>query len=160
MQAGAGLHVLDRNPDQVRDVLRAIQATSRESLDGLRAELAHMRGEVDPARRPHPVLRDVSVLVDRVRSGGLDVRLEIADHVPAVSDEVGAAAYRIVQEALTNALRHAGSFARAQVRISEVRGSCCSRSPTPVGVALWPSWKAAASGACVTGHGEWAAPSK
>jgi signal transduction histidine kinase len=122
MQAGAGLHVLDRNPGQVRDVLRAIQATSRESLDGLRAELAHMRGEVDPAHRPHPGLRDVSVLVDRVRSGGLDVRLEMTDHVPAVSDEVGAAAYRIVQEALTNALRHAGSSARAQVRISEVRG--------------------------------------
>jgi signal transduction histidine kinase len=122
MQAGAGLHVLDRNPARVREVLEAIQATSRESLDGLRAELAHLRGDVPASRRPHAGLRDVPVLVDRVRSGGLDVRLDMEPPEAAVPEEVDVAAYRIVQEALTNVLRHAGSSAKARVRIREVRG--------------------------------------
>jgi len=127
MQAGAGLHVLDRDLDKARAALRAIQATSRESLDGLRAELAVLRGDAGSAddggpRRPSVGLSDVRLLVDRVRSGGLDVRLDLEEPVGQVGDAVDLAAYRIVQEALTNVLRHAGPEATARVRIREQRG--------------------------------------
>jgi signal transduction histidine kinase len=127
MQAGAGLHVLDRDLEKARAALRAIQATSRESLDGLRAELAVLRGDAAAAddaapRRPSVGLSDVRLLVDRVRSGGLDVRLDLEEPDRHVGDDVDLAAYRIVQEALTNVLRHAGPGATAQVRIRELRG--------------------------------------
>jgi len=125
MQAGAGLHVLDRDPGKARDALRAIQATSRESLDGLRAELAALRGDGgvagDVPRRPSVGLSDVRLLVDRVRSGGLEVHLDLEEPSRQVGDEVDLAAYRIVQEALTNVLRHAGPEATARVRIRELR---------------------------------------
>jgi signal transduction histidine kinase len=126
MQAGAGLHVLDRDPDKARDALRAIQATSRESLDGLRAELAMLRGDAggdddEPPRRPGAGLGDVRMLVERVRSGGLEVALELDEPDRPVGDDVDLAAYRIVQEALTNVLRHAGPEATARVRIRELR---------------------------------------
>jgi len=127
MQAGAGLHVLDRDLEKARAALRAIQTTSRESLDGLRAELAALRGDAGSAddgapRRPSVGLSDVRLLVDRVRSGGLDVRLDLVEPARQVGDAVDLAAYRIVQEALTNVLRHAGPEATARVRIREQRG--------------------------------------
>jgi signal transduction histidine kinase len=125
MQAGAGLHVLDRDLEKARAALRAIQATSRESLDGLRAELAVLRGDKGSAedgapRRPSVGLSDVRLLVDRVRSCDLDVRLDLEEPARQVGNEADLAAYRIVQEALTNVLRHAGPEATARVRIREV----------------------------------------
>ncbi|MDQ4085576.1 MAG: sensor histidine kinase [Actinomycetota bacterium] len=123
MQAGAGLHVLDRDPGKAREALLAIQATSRESLDGLRAELASLRGDTTGTggegvpRGPGVGLADLRMLVDRVRSGGLEVRLELEEPAEPVGDAVDLAAYRIVQEALTNVLRHAGPGATARVRV-------------------------------------------
>jgi signal transduction histidine kinase len=108
MQAGVALHVLDRDPGKSRESLRAIQAASRASLDDLRAELNQLRGD---DQRPRG-LADVPELVARIRSGGLTVRTDVwAGEVPG---EVAAAAYRIVQESLTNVLRHAGA------RVAEV----------------------------------------
>jgi len=130
MQAGAGLHILDRNPEKAREALQAIQATSRESLDGLRAELAALRGDsaddeggpdASP-RTPRVGLADIELLVQRVRSGGLDVRLEQEDTTTPLSPEVELAAYRIVQESLTNVLKHAGPTATARVRIRLTHG--------------------------------------
>ncbi|MFL6100321.1 MAG: sensor histidine kinase [Actinomycetales bacterium] len=110
MQAGVALHVLDREPEKVRESLEAIQSMSRESLEGLRTELAQLRaGSGDaPQRRPVPGLADVEVLVQRIRNGGVDVRLD-APPIGDIPTEVAAAAYRIVQESLTNVLRHAGA---------------------------------------------------
>ena len=110
MQAGVALHVLDREPEKVRESLEAIQSMSRESLEGLRTELAQLRaGSGDaPQRRPVPGLADVEVLVQRIRNGGVDVRLD-APPIGEIPTEVAAAAYRIVQESLTNVLRHAGA---------------------------------------------------
>jgi signal transduction histidine kinase len=111
LQAGVALHLLDRDPARARELLASIQATSRESLDGLRAELLRFRDPAPPAEaaalRPGPGLADLPALLARMRDGGL-VLHERLDECPGVPAEVGAAAHRIVQEALTNVLRHAG----------------------------------------------------
>jgi signal transduction histidine kinase len=117
MQAGVALHVLDRDPVRAREALEAIRATSRSSLDGLRAELDVLRtprSESAP-RRPTAGLADVDVLVGRIRAGGVDVEASIDDGGD-LPPEIDAAAYRILQESLTNVLRHSGSRL-AQVRI-------------------------------------------
>jgi signal transduction histidine kinase len=111
LQAGVALHVLDKDPARARELLASIQATSRESLDGLRAELLRFRDPAAPAEaaalRPGPGLADLPALLARMRDGGLVLHAEL-DECPGVPAEVGAAAHRIVQEALTNVLRHAG----------------------------------------------------
>lgn len=118
MQAGVGLHLLDRDPTKVRESLEAIRATSRESLAGLRAELAQLRATSDEvgARRPQPGLADLSTLAQRIRAGGVDVTVDADQDLDRVPTEVGATAYRIVQESLTNVLRHAGT-SHARVRV-------------------------------------------
>ncbi|SEE33539.1 sensor histidine kinase [Jiangella alba] len=124
MQAGVALHVLDRNPEKVRAALEAIRDTSRSSLDGLRAELQVLRSPVTDAapRRPGAGLAGVGVLLDRIRAGGVEV---VADLDGASSGDlppdVDVAAYRIVQESLTNVLRHAAAT-RAEVRIRRAGG--------------------------------------
>jgi signal transduction histidine kinase len=72
MQAGVGLHVLDKDPAGVCAALEAIRDSARESLDALRAELSNLTGE-PAARRPRQGLGDLAALVDRVRSTGLHV---------------------------------------------------------------------------------------
>jgi signal transduction histidine kinase len=119
MHAGVALHVLDRDPDRARELLTSIQATSREALDGLRADLDRWRDPDDAAaRRPVPGLEDLPQLLARMRAGGLTLAEQVdpGDDVPG---PVGAAAYRIVQESLTNVLRHSGGAA-AQVRLRRV----------------------------------------
>lgn len=124
MQAGVALHVLDRHPDKARESLEAIRSASQESLEGLRTELDLLRasGEDPAPRRPAPTIADIDVLVERIAAGGIDVRLEVGTaglaDLPA---EVSTTAYRIVQESLTNVLRHAGA-AGAWVRIAQRDG--------------------------------------
>ncbi len=114
MQAGVAAHVLDRDPDRARELLATVVTTSREALDGLRADLERLR--TPAARQPGPGLADLPVLLDRMRNGGLDLDVSLPPDT-AVPPEVGAAAYRIVQESLTNVLRHADTGA-ASVRVS------------------------------------------
>ena len=107
MQAGVALHVLDQDPAAARRSLEAIRDTSKESLDAIRAELVRLspsQGEPAP-RRPRNGLADLEVLATRVRAGGVQVRLDVAPVI--VPAEVDATAYLVVQEALTNVLRHA-----------------------------------------------------
>lgn len=112
MQAGVALHVLEKDPAAARASLQAIRDTSRESLDMLRAELSRLRpGSEAPELAPRRGLADLEVLVERVRAGGLDVvvrgldvRSSLLDH-PAVDE----AAYVVIQESLTNVLRHAAA---------------------------------------------------
>jgi signal transduction histidine kinase len=126
MQAGVALHVLDREPAKVKEALEAIRDTSRRSLDGLRAQLQLMREPAsdEAPRRPSVGLAGLDVLVDRIRAGGLDVRTDIdptvlGAHLPP---DVDVAAYRIVQESLTNVLRHADA-SRASVTIQRRDGA-------------------------------------
>ena len=128
MQTGVALHVLDRDPERARESLEAARATSRESLESLRAELAALRSpETAGARRPGPGLEDAERLAERVRAGGVAVRLDIDPDLPALPPAVDAVAYRILQESLTNVLRHAGSATAAdpgagRARVAARRG--------------------------------------
>jgi signal transduction histidine kinase len=108
MQAGVALHVLERDPAAARSALEAIRGTSKESLDSLRAELSKLSGEAP--RTPRRRLADVDVLVERMRATGLevDVRRTGEPRQPLPPD-VDAATYMIVQESLTNVLRHASA---------------------------------------------------
>jgi len=111
MQAGVALHVLDQDPAAARRSLEAIRDTSRESLDALRDELVRLspaHGEPAP-RKPRNGLADLDVLAARVRAGGVQVVLDVEP--VGVSDPVDAVAYNVVQEALTNVLRHSGATA-------------------------------------------------
>jgi signal transduction histidine kinase len=121
MQAGVALHVLDRDPAKARESLLAIRESSRESLEALRAELSRLsRDPADAApRTARNGLDDLPGLVARVRAGGLQV--ELGSHHDAVDDEVSHAAYLVVQEALTNVLRHSGA-ASASVDVSTESG--------------------------------------
>jgi signal transduction histidine kinase len=95
MQAGVAEVVFDEQPDQVRTSLAAIRETSTRALDELRATLAAVRGEAT----------DVGGLVERVRAGGVPVELvvEVDAEIPPA---VATVAYRVVQESLTNVMRH------------------------------------------------------
>jgi len=118
MQAGVGLHVLDRDPDSARAALEAIRDSAREALDSLRAELAHVSSAHtpgDPApRRPRQGVSDLGALVDRVRTAGLAV--EVTGKAGELPDAVDAVVYGVVQEGLTNVLRHA-SASTVRVRL-------------------------------------------
>jgi len=123
MQAGVALHVLDRDPARARESMEAVRATSRESLESLRAELDALRSpESAGARRPAPGLEDVERLAQRVRAGGVAVQVEIDPDLPPLPPAVDAAAYRILQESMTNVLRHT-SAAAAHIRVRGDGGS-------------------------------------
>jgi signal transduction histidine kinase len=110
MQAGAALHVLDRDPEKARASLEAIRATSRESLDALRSELALMSGAAMSGaamRRPAVGLAELPALLERVRAAGL--RVDVVGTPGDLPAPVGEVAYVVVQEALTNVLRHSGA---------------------------------------------------
>jgi signal transduction histidine kinase len=123
MRAGVALHLLDtqppeRAPEQARDAFDAIKQASAEALREVRGVLAALRPADESApRSPTPGLADLDALVEQARAAGLPVTLRL-DGLPAVLPaEVDRAAYRIVQEALTNVRRHAGPNATATVCI-------------------------------------------
>lgn len=125
MHAGVGLRILDRDPGRARRCLEAIRSASTEALDGLRAELdllhqapPPVQGVPAPSPTPGPGTADLPALVERIRAAGLpitaDLPIQDLAHIPAPT---ALAAYRIVQEALTNVLRHGGPAASASVRV-------------------------------------------
>lgn len=109
MQAGIALQVFDESPDQVRRSLEAIRTTSAGSL-------AELRGMLDAFEQDTRGLAAVGTLVGEVRAAGLEVGLELDIGGVTVPRQVDAVAFRVVQEALTNVVRHAG-VARAEVAI-------------------------------------------
>lgn len=118
MQAEIALHVLARQPEQAETALTAISRTSRESLDELRATLgAVRRGDDFDDRAPAPGLARLDALVDRTRAVGVPVSVDVSGPVTGLPTAVDLTAYRIVQESLTNVLRHAGA-ATATVRVA------------------------------------------
>jgi len=120
VQAGVAAHLLDQNPANAHAALKTIEDASHEALDELRAIVGILRehdGERAPLD-PAPTLDAVSELIERERRRGLDVSLDIRGERPArLPEAVQLAAYRIVQESLTNARRHAAG-APARVGLS------------------------------------------
>jgi signal transduction histidine kinase len=107
IQASVALHLLDDEPDGARPALAAIKSASDESLRELRTALDLLRGDDAAPRSPSPRLADLDQLVDGVRASGLDVQVERSGRAVSMPDAVELAAYRIIQEALTNVTRHA-----------------------------------------------------
>lgn len=108
VQAGAGLHLMDRQPEQARASLVAIRQASKEALDELRTTLGLLRQVEDPApRAPAPSLALIDGLIVGARSAGVIVDVAVDGTPCELPAGVDLAAYRIVQESLTNVIRHA-----------------------------------------------------
>jgi signal transduction histidine kinase len=118
VQAAVALHLFDERPEQTRTALATIKEVSKETLGELRSVLQALRqGDEPPQRAPTPTLARLDELVSRAANGGLQIRTEIEGSLDSLPVSVDLAAYRIVQEALTNVIRHAGA-ASATVRVS------------------------------------------
>jgi signal transduction histidine kinase len=109
VQAGVTAHVLDKRPQQARETLEVIEQTSARALEELRATLGVLRDASEDDRRARsPGLDQLEELAGLAREAGLDVKVEVASPPSELPSAVEQAAYRILQESITNAIRHAG----------------------------------------------------
>lgn len=124
IQAGVGSRVIDTQPAEARNALSTIETTSRETLAGLRRTLVALRRpEPDPVdegrapapsaapREPAPGLADIDRLAAAARDAGVHAEIRLVGEGPPLPADIDLAAFRIVQEALTNVVRHAGTDA-------------------------------------------------
>ncbi|MEU9349431.1 histidine kinase [Streptomyces griseoloalbus] len=121
VQAGVAAHVMDKRPDQAKEALAHVREASRSALGELRATVGLLRQSGDPEAptEPAPGLDRLDELAGTFRNAGLRVEVARTDRggLPAAVD---LAAYRVIQEALTNVQKHAGTDARAEVSVVRV----------------------------------------
>jgi signal transduction histidine kinase len=119
VQAGAGSHVLDEHPEQARAALDAIGATARGTLTELRRLLGVLRDDQgERSHVPAPGLADLPRLVEDVRAAGVPVALHVSGTAGCEPNGgVELSAYRVVQEALTNVMKHAGAPTHVDVSV-------------------------------------------
>jgi signal transduction histidine kinase len=123
LQAGAAERMLDRDPERARESLQSIQARARESVLELRRLLGILREHAQPAElAPQPRLTALGPLVEQVAAAGLEVDFRIEGEAVPLSPGIELSAYRIIQEALTNVLKHAHAT-RAEVVVRYLDGS-------------------------------------
>jgi signal transduction histidine kinase len=109
VQAGGARLILPVDPDRAAEAAGYIEETGRASLAELRSLLGVLDDDLQAGGAPAPAIEDLGALLERSRAAGLTVEFSQAGERPAsLPSGVGLATYRIVQEALTNALRHAG----------------------------------------------------
>ncbi|GLF94102.1 sensor histidine kinase [Streptomyces yaizuensis] len=122
VQAGVAAHVMDKRPDQAKEALAHVREASRSALNELRATVGLLRQSGDPRAptEPAPGLGVLDELVTTFRKAGLPVEVARADDGVKPPAAVDLAAYRIIQEALTNVRKHAGDQARAEVSVVRV----------------------------------------
>lgn len=120
VQAGVGLALLDADPQQARTALTTIKAASKEALGEVRQVLDSLRAPGAAPRAPAPGLDRLPELVEQAAHAGLTVTVEGAP--PPLAPHTDLAAFRIVQEALTNVVRHSGSR-HARVRFEVTGGT-------------------------------------
>ncbi|WP_143254207.1 sensor histidine kinase [Amycolatopsis keratiniphila] len=119
VQAGVAAHVADRRPEQAKEALLNIKEASASALKDLRATLAVLRSGEDKA--PAPSLAQADELFEHARAAGLEVRVDgEPGELPAPVD---GAAYRILQESLTNVVRHANQARGVDVRFERKTGA-------------------------------------
>ena len=119
VQAGAARRALDKQPDLARAALQTVEETARTAIGELRGLLGVLRAEETEPAEPHgasPGLDQLDDLVTTARAAGLDVRHGVYGDPRPVPDGVAVSAYRVVQEALTNVVKHAGAR-HADVRV-------------------------------------------
>ncbi|WP_037889536.1 histidine kinase [Streptomyces viridochromogenes] len=122
VQAGVAAHVMDKRPDQAKEALAHVREASRSALNELRATVGLLRQSGDPEAptEPAPGLDRLDELAGTFRSAGLHVEVARADQDTTLPAAVDLAAYRVIQEALTNVQKHAGPKARAEVSVVRV----------------------------------------
>jgi signal transduction histidine kinase len=116
VQAGAERRVLADGNASTREVLESVEQTGRGALTEMRRLLGMLRGDANEPLEPQPGLDDVPTLVGQLREAGLPVELHVDGERRELPLGIELSAYRIVQEALTNALKHAGD-ARTTVHV-------------------------------------------
>jgi signal transduction histidine kinase len=119
VQAGVALHLMDERPEQARTALSAIKDASKEALGEVRSVLGVLR-QVDESapRSPAAGLARLEDLVSRARVAGITVRTSVGGDPRPLPAGVDLAAFRIIQESLTNVTRHAGPGVTAQIRLT------------------------------------------
>jgi signal transduction histidine kinase len=124
--AEAAIATSATSPERSTEVMRTVAATGRRALADTRQLLGVVRQrpgqESGGILEPVPDLTQLDTLIEQVRSAGLDIALEIQGQAPDMPAGVQLAVYRLVQEALTNTLKHGGANARARVRLSFMPG--------------------------------------
>ena len=163
VQAGVAAHVLSTRPEVAADSLQAIKAASKEGLKELRAILNVLRqaDDADPTQ-PAPGIAQLEALITGARRAGLETTFTVTGEPVPLPAAVDLTAYRIVQESLTNTIRHAGP-ATATVSLAYHHDELCidvtdtgrgqpRRPRGPVAVTGWPG--------CASAPPPWAAPSR
>lgn len=117
LQAGAAEQVLQRDPERAREVLQFIRATGQEAIGEMGTLLGLIRVEHETSREPQPSLADLDRLVAKMKQAGLDVEVEVEGERRALPTALELSAYRVVQEGLTNIVKHAtGARGRVLLR--------------------------------------------
>jgi signal transduction histidine kinase len=118
VQAGVGLHLMDKQPDKAKDALASIKETSKSALDEVRSVLGMLRAEGAPIDAPLVPEPDLDRLLALVSSSELTVHLDDRLTHSEIPAQAQLAMYRIVQESLTNVSRHAAGVARVDVSLA------------------------------------------
>jgi signal transduction histidine kinase len=108
LQAGAAVQVLDRDPKRTREALELIRHVGQEAIGEMGTLVGLMRDGTAPPTEPQPSLRDLDRLIATTRKAGLSVDLSVQGDVRPLPPAVELSAFRVVQEGLTNTLKHAG----------------------------------------------------